>query len=567
MSTRFWRRAISWGCVVVIPFDVAIVIAVSLWGQPAGASPARTASAIGTPSQSVHVKVAPSTASVHGTAPTLTRAGYAKLLRAHLRHRERVAASEIARAEREAAARTGSSGFGDASPTVVARPVQSLSQPLDKNVRNTVAQSISFVSLPEPAAANASKDIEGTASVFFTGNSLTGAYRSYSTDDGGHWTNAGAFPAGPSDAPNVCCDTDVVYDPVRGVTFYLALYSNATDTNGVIRLFVRGRMNHADSCWYDLRATNAAGTPLSNVTTDFPKLALSNNYLYVTSNDVTNVWINSEVRRLNAAQLAACQSADTRISHASDFGIANQRVFVPVEGATTTMYWGVKDTTSSTFRVFSWPESSTSPSSVVRTVINTNFTKPDCRGGVNNGNYIDDLSASGVGFRTRGAVGGGRLTFFWAAGADATHSQGHLNGASFRTSDLALVESPVIFNNTFCFFGATLGSNSRGELGISLASGGRAGGGGDAARGFVGVDDNATTGIAFTLALAADADYNATIERWGDYVTVRPNRRHSQCQSQWVATSYGLLGGNTSPSHVNARYVEFRSTNDSRCPK
>jgi hypothetical protein len=236
------------------------------------------------------------------------------------------------------------------------------------------------------------------------------------------------------------------------------------------------------------------------------------------------------------------------------------------------MFWGVKESdgaTADSFRLFRWRESDGAPTSALYTnVINSNFTDPDCRGGAANTDFVDAVSASGVGFDTRGAIGGGRVTFFWTVGPDASHTQGHLHGASIRTSDLVLDASPVIFNNASCFAFGVLGGNASAELGLSVAFGGQAGGGGTAARGYVGVDDGDSAGISFpTVLLVADGTHNRPDGRWGDYLTVRANHRHAECGSQWVATSFSLLNGNTAASHVNARYVEFRSNADGACPK
>jgi hypothetical protein len=99
---------------------------------------------------------------------------------------------------------------------------------------------------------------------------------------------------------------------------------------------------------------------------------------------------------------------------------------------------------------------------------------------------------------------------------------------------------------------------------MSIAIGGRAGGGGTPVRGYVGVDDASTAGTFFsTFSLTAQGTHNPSNNRFGDYFTVRVDDR---CPSAWVATNYALLNGNTSSSHVNARYVRFQSTSDATCP-
>ena len=63
--------------------------------------------------------------------------------------------------------------------------------------------------------------------------------------------------------------------------------------------------------------------------------------------------------------------------------------------------------------------------------------------------------------------------------------------------------------------------------------------------------------------LTAQGTHNRSDGRFGDYFTARKN---DICTQNFVATNYALLNGNTLPSHVNARYVEFRSSHDLACP-
>src|SRR5207248_1455899 len=94
------------------------------------------------------------------------------------------------------------------------------------------------------------------------------------------WT-AIADDAGPTDAPFFCCDQDAVHDHGRDVTIYMLLYLDGNQTTGALRLFVRNNANTANSCSYTIDP--GAGTLL-----DYPHLGLGNNYLYVTTNNITN---------------------------------------------------------------------------------------------------------------------------------------------------------------------------------------------------------------------------------------------------------------------------------------
>lgn len=162
----------------------------------------------------------------------------------------------------------------------------------------------------------------------------------------------------------------------------------------------------------------------------------------------------------------------------------------------------------------------------------------------------------------RGTLHGSRVTWFWHSAPTGSITQAHVRVASFNTSDMTLAEQTQIWNPDFCFGYPVVSGNVFGDLGISIAAGGRAGGGGAAAQGYVGVDDTPSDGIHFgTVILTASGTHNRTDGRYGDYFTVRPNAR---CQNAWVGTNYALLNG-TATANVNARYVEFGSTLDSGC--
>lgn len=418
------------------------------------------------------------------------------------------------------------------------------------NNKNTRASTVVGSTLAEPAAINEGQDI------FYTGNT----HAEYSFNRGATWT-AVAIPGGPADAPNKCCDQDVIYDRARGLTIWSVLYTNANQTNGVVKIYVKRYVDTAPACSYTF---DPAGTA-NNTLPDYPHLGLSNKYLYLATNNIGGAaGGRAQVRRINLENMANCVGAAFSVyDYPWSYG---QRVFVPVEGAKDVMYWGAM-VNSSTFRVYKWPESTTSVTSFDRTVNVSNFTNPDCRGGIGNYDWIQSSTAWTItGFRMRGAVGPQGLAFYWNVGADASHTQGHVHSAVFRESDLAVIAQPHIFNNGSCFGYPAVGVNDRGDFGLSIAYGGKAGGGGSAAQSYVAVDDEYTPGVGYfqTIYLTASGTHNlnpATGGRFGDYFTVR---RQAPCGLYFAATNYALNGG-TAVANVNARYVEFGRGRDYVC--
>jgi hypothetical protein len=253
----------------------------------------------------------------------------------------------------------------------------------------------------------------------------------------------------------------------------------------------------------------------------------------------------------------------------NDRATVGQRVVTPAEGAQETQYFSWAEN-STQIRIWAWPESSTVLSSVLRTISASSFTNPDCRGGTLNNDFTDSLWASITGFNRRGAVGKGRVYFYWNVGPDSLHTQGHVHSAIFDELSTGesglnlLAETPMfISGNTQCNGLPIISTNDRGDLGISTAVGGRAGGGGNAARGYVGIADDFAGGIGFfpTILLTANGTDNRTDQRYGDYFVTHP---HNPCGNSWTATNYALLGG-TGVANVNSRYIEFGRGRDVGC--
>lgn len=421
---------------------------------------------------------------------------------------------------------------------------------IKRNFRNTRAQAVSST-LAEPSAAN-----DGTE-VFYGGNT----YFSRSANHGATWT-AETIPGGPSDAPFACCDIDAVHHPAQDTTFISVLYVNAANppTHGRVRIFVRrGTIAGGADCSYTI-------AEISNVLPDYPHLAVSNNFLYLTTNRLQggSSWLGAQIKRFNVSQMANCLTAATTTLNYT--GTDGQRILVPAEGATTTMYFGV-NRSASTFRIVRLREVAAVLETFDRSLPHgSNFVNPDCRGGTGNFDFIERTTAWSIaGFRLRGAVvPGNRMWFVWNAGADGSHPQAHIHSAIFTEPGLSTLTSNAVWNATRCFGFPAIGANAFGEFGITFAHGGKSGGGGFAAQGAIAVDDSASAGNFFPFfSTTATGTHNRSDSRYGDYFTLR---RNDSCSYAWVATNYALSGGNTSSAHVNARYVEFQSSTKAACP-
>lgn len=418
---------------------------------------------------------------------------------------------------------------------------------IGRNRRNTQADNTGNSTLAETVA------IDDGRAVFYGGNK----HFEYSLNRGATWINV-SIPGGPADAPFGCCDPDIVYDRARGLTIRSYLYLNAGGTNGVVRFFVHRNVWSSPSCSYTIDPAGGA----NNLVPDYPHLGLSNDFLYITVNNVGTGTNGSQVYRFPLHDIGECASSISGSVYTYDWSYG-QRIFVPVEGAREIMYWGASFD-SNDFRVYSWPENSGTISWTTRGVNAANFTNPDCRGGVGNYDFIERGTGWSIaGFNHRGAVGPNGLLFLWNVASDGSHPHAHVHSALFRESDLTVIGQPHIWSSGICVGYPALSVNDRGDYGLSIAAGGQSGGGGSAAQGYVSIDDDFTSGAGRfdTIYITASGTHNRTDGRFGDYFSVR---RDVPCGNWFAATNYSLKNGRAI-TNVNARYVNFGRGRDYGC--
>jgi hypothetical protein len=389
-------------------------------------------------------------------------------------------------------------------------------------------------------------------------------YRSRSSDGGTTWTNI-PIGAGPTEAPNFCCDIDTVYDQARGVTLQSLLYGRNFDAdpkidNGVVRIVVRRQMDLGDNCVYTIDPDGAT----NDVVPDFPHIALSNNSLYLATNDIKNSGgQTARMYRYNLDEIADCASTTGGVFSLPSSTLG-QRVFRPVDGATTAMYWGalVGSTSSTTLRVYKWPEGSSTITSVDVTLGETsNFGDTDCRGGTNNTDWWDPLTASITGFELVGAVGGNTLQFLWDVKGGGSHTQGHIHGVKLRAEpSIAKTANVLIQNGNFCLGFPAIASNERGDFGLSLSAGGKSGGAGPAIRSWAGLDDDLDGGTTDFVTVRTGT-HNPAGGRFGDYSTVHQSE---PCDQFFSATNYIFRNGGGA-TNVDALYITFGRGRETPC--
>jgi hypothetical protein len=422
-----------------------------------------------------------------------------------------------------------------------------------RNAKNLLAAAPANSTLAEPAAVN------WFGKVLYAGNY---SHLERSTNHGVSYANI-AVPAGPKDAPIACCDNDIVIDD-KGVAYHSLLYVGGAGPNkrGVVRIFVRPQSaNFNASCSYTHDPDGAA----DNIVPDYPHIALSKNYLYLTYQ--TREARFTAIRRYNLAQLRNCQAVTVN-TFKQDWGDLGQRVWTPAEGGgkLERMMW-IQHESSNQIRIFEWLESSATVTSVLKTVQASSFVNPDCRGGIGNHDFIQRPTSWSIsGFRTRCtmAVGpnqppGGVLACYWHSAPIGKFPNAHIRAAHFSITTKDVLSQPHIWSRNHCFAYPAVSSNQSGAIGYSVAFGGKAGGGGPAVRGAVGVLDR----FGRDFRIVADGIAMRPDGRYGDYVTIRPYRG---CTRWFGATSYAWASQPVDAgTDVNARWVEFGRRADRAC--
>jgi len=185
-------------------------------------------------------------------------------------------------------------------------------------------------------------------------------------------------------------------------------------------------------------------------------------------------------------------------------------------------------------------------------------------GGIGDFDFIERSTAWSIaGFRTRCTIARGAnqptgvLACYWHSAPIGPFPQAHVRSAAFSLAGLGVVNQPHIWNPNACFGYPAVTGNILGDIGLSIAFGGRAGGGGTAANGFVGIDDPFTPGVGFfqTVFPTASGVANRSDGRYGDYFTIHP---YQTCDRWFGATNYAWDSAPVdSATDVNSRWVEF----------
>ena len=393
-------------------------------------------------------------------------------------------------------------------------------------------------------------------SILFTGN----WYTAFSGDNGLNWGSldpvglddadgSGSVTASEQTDGGFCCDQVVNASDVDGheVIAWLLQYTDDGNQNTIRVATFDGRSDLLGQtgatttgspikpCFYDFRPKDFGFG--SKVQFDFNTMENTDKFLYVATNVFTIPTgkedaksMGSIVWRMSLDDLA---DGNCRLDEGGlFFSDSNDQSPRLVNGAGSTMFWASPADSHLALHIYEWPDGS---SEVTQTNKGTSFYHGGsflCLKGAVNPCAHDDTRI------TAGWLGNGEVGWLWGAAQAGKYPFPYVQGARFKTSDLSLIDEPVIWNENYAWTYPSAGVNARGDVGVILY---RLGGSENPRpRAFVvddvsGWDSITTVGIATSSATPSDP-------RWGDYGRVAA---YDGCSNTWIGSAYTAASATT----------------------
>lgn len=433
------------------------------------------------------------------------------------------------------------------------------------DVATPQAANLSLVASVALASARGLTSVVGEPSVATRGQEAiyTGNWYSAFSTDGGNTFNCvdpGRTFQLSSQRQEFCCDQVVVYSPQHDVMIWLLQYSrwagerpNQVSTENIHRLAVAAGDDIRAQRWryYDLTPTLLGGS--AGEWFDYPDLAVSGDFLYLTSNAFEtggNVrFTRSVAARFPLRQLRRYEALDAEHVTPPEAGTLKL-----ARGATSTMHFAthVKAGAAQYVRVYSWAD--TAPDIRTDDVLVQRWATGGSPA-VAPGPDGNDWLARRDGRITAGWLAGTELGFAWTAANAPPFRYPHIRVVLVDTTSMAAVAQPHIWNNAYAYAYPAAAPNGAGAVGLGVAYGGNA-----LYPSFaVGILDGAAGARRWRVGRVAAGTNGPAGDnnegKWGDYLAVQPHPRDA---GLWVAAGFTLQGGNTS-DHIEPRYVAFRS--------
>ena len=382
----------------------------------------------------------------------------------------------------------------------------------------------------EPSVSNNGQQI------LITGN----WYASRSLDNGTTWDYMSPYNTLPPASGGFCCDQLTLYDASRDLTFWFLQYVKQKDSN-TVRLAVKRGPTLGNNVWHWWDFTPESVGGWNNEWLDYPDMALSNDFLYVTTNSFStrgDDFVRAVVLKIPLDDLERGESLDYQHWATTQYGSLRL-----ARGARDTMYFASNSRRRDRIRVWAWPEdaSNLSARDINVTQWHAGNYQPAAPDSANWLARTDD--------RITGAwVANGELGFIWTSNAGGQRPHPYVRVARIKEDDMTLIDEPDIWSGSATFAYPEACPNVRGHIGVTLFY--------SAATTppchVVGIrDDYSNQG--WDLQITRAGTNGPRDDKWGDYLSCR---QHSPDGLTWIASGFTLQGGSSWRS-VEPRVVHF----------
>lgn len=403
---------------------------------------------------------------------------------------------------------------------------------LVKNVQlNDVATADTASHVCEPSAA-----VNGNV-VFYTGN----WFAALSTDGGTTFKFVDPFTTFPNPpGMSFCCDQVVQYIKSIDTFVWLLQYTRDSTGKNIQRIAYATTARVKTGAWRFFDITPASVGLGPGIWLDFPDLAVGANMLYMTTNAFAgSSWTASVVVRIRLSSFTSGTLSASR-------SISNTHPSLRVaQNCGTTAYFVAHNSTSS-LRVFSWRETSPTPTTNDVTVASwargpMSSVTPDGR------DWLQRADSR----HTGATLAGNELWFAWGSNKGGANARPNpfVQIARINATTMTLIENINLWDPNSAIFYAGLHTNANNEVGASYTIGG----GTRFPTHVVGILTGTRRQATTFASTRGPAD-----NKWGDYLTVRRNFPN---QKLFCATGYSLQSGAGS-SDATPNFTVFGRSSD-----
>lgn len=387
-------------------------------------------------------------------------------------------------------------------------------------------------------------------------------WAAYTNNDGANWSHLSPFTAFPSADGGFCCDQVVIYDPSRDMMIWYLQYiksgSGAGD-QGRQRIAVfrntRGGITPGGWITYDI-LPSAVGGPATGEWLDYPDLALSDDFLWLTTNvfsTTADTFTRSVIIRVPLDNLLAGSPAPLTFYSQNTVG-----TFKMVQGAKDVMYFASHLDTA-TMRIFQWPETSGTINIFDRGIpawISATHSCPSASGSDWCQRSDSRILAGARSWNQ--LTKQGELWWFWNVAQGGSFPRPYIDAAKFRESGLVRINRPLIWSSTHVYHYIAASSNERGDVGLSVGWGNPPN---YYPNSLLCIDDDFNGDPpGWECAASRFGTHGPSINRWGDYLSVRPAYPGGHT---WHATGFTQQGG-TAGDFTESRSIVFGRERDVR---